>query len=85
VPSLPEGAEPLSVGGNVYYYAAGAFYLQGPQGFTLVPPPLGITVSSLPPGATSAYVNGRLYYQYGGAYFLPVMQNGVVVYTTVQP
>lgn len=85
VPSLPPGAEALSAGPNVDYYGGGAFYQQGPQGFTVVPPPLGVTVSVLPPGATQVYIGGTLYYQYNGVYFLPVMQDGVLVYTTVQP
>jgi hypothetical protein len=85
VPGLPPGAEAVSAGPNVEYYAGGAFYQQGPQGFTVVPPPLGVTVSVLPPGATQVYIGGNLYYQYNGVYFLPVMQDGVLVYTTVQP
>lgn len=85
VPAPPPGAEAISAGPNVYYYAGGAFYLQGPQGFTVVAPPLGVTVSVLPPGTAPVYIGATLYYQFDGAYFLPVMENGVVVYTTVQP
>jgi len=46
--------------------------------------PPGVIVSTLPPGATSVMINGVQYYQADGARFMPVMQNGVVVYETVQ-
>jgi hypothetical protein len=85
VPQLPPGAEAIQVGPTVYYYAAGAFYVQQPQGFILVTPPLGITVGELPPGATQVIINGLVYYQAEGAYFQPVMQNGVTVYMTARP
>jgi hypothetical protein len=84
VPSLPPGAETVVVGPNVYYYAGGAFYLQEPQGFVVVSPPLGATVGSLPPGATAVYIRAMLYYLANGVYFMPVMQGGVTVYATVQ-
>ena len=85
VPNLPPGAEAITAGGQAYYYAAGTFYLQTPEGYQVTPAPLGVTVSSLPPDAVPVTLNGRLYYQSGGAYYLPVMQDGVTVYMTVQP
>ena len=84
VPALPPGAEALSIGQG-YFYAGGAFYLQQPQGFVVVSPPLGATVEYLPPGAMPVYIRGVQYYQADGAYFLPVIEDGVTVYTTVQP
>ena len=51
VPQLPEGAEALVVGPTTYYCAGGAFYLQQPAGFAVVPAPLGVTVTGLPPAA----------------------------------
>lgn len=85
VPQLPPGAEPVTAGQTTYYYAGGTFYLPQSQGLVVVPPPLGVTVSSLPPGATPVYIRGGLYYQYNGVYFMPSIQDGVTVYTTVQP
>jgi hypothetical protein len=86
VSDLPPGAEAVTAGPNVYYYAGGSFYAQQPQGgFAVVAPPLGVTVSTLPSGAVPVTINGALYYEADGAYFLPVMEDGVTVYTTVQP
>ena len=85
VPALPPGAEAVTAGPTVYYYAGGAFYVQVPQGFQVVSPPPGVTIPELPPNAAPVIINGAQYYQADGAYFLPVMDNGVIVYTTVQP
>lgn len=85
VPQLPPGAEPIQAGAIEYYYAGGAFYVQQPQGFLVVTPPPGISITTLPPGAAPVAINGTLYYQADGAYFLPMFQNGITVYTTVQP
>jgi hypothetical protein len=84
IPDLPPGAETVEANGTVYYYAAGAFYAQQPDGsYVVVAPPMGVTVSLLPPDATSVVVNGTVYYQADGIYYLPVMQNGVTAYLTV--
>ena len=85
VPEPPPGAEPIVVGSVVYYYANGAFYLAEPDGYHVVTPPPGVTVSELPPDVTAVIINGMQYYQADGAYFMPFIQNGVTVYTTVQP
>lgn len=85
VSDLPPGAEDVVANDTIYYYAAGAFYVQQPDSnFLVVAPPLGVTVTLLPPGAVQVIVNGISYYEADGAYYLPVMQNGVVVYLTVQ-
>jgi len=64
--------------------AGGPFYLQEPQGYAVVIPPVGATFSALPAGATPVNINGTIYYQADGAYFLPVMQDGTTAYTVVQ-
>jgi hypothetical protein len=84
IPELPPGAETVVVGDTIYYYAAGAFYLQQPDGgYVVVAPPMGATVSLLPPDAVQVIVNGNVYYQADGTYYMPVIQNGVTVYLTV--
>jgi Family of unknown function (DUF6515) len=84
IPALPPDAQTVVVGDTVYYYAAGAFYVQQPDGsFTVVAPPTGATVSLLPPDAIAVVINGVTYYQADGTYYLPVMQYGVVAYQTV--
>ena len=84
IPELPPGTETIQVGDTVYYYAAGAFYVQQPDGtFVTVVAPLGVTVSLLPPDATSIVINGIGYFQADGVCYQPVMQNGVTAYLTV--
>jgi hypothetical protein len=84
IPELPPGAETVVVGNTIYYYAAGAFFLQQPDGgYVVVAPPMGATVSLLPPDAVEANVNGTGYYQAEGIYYMPVIENGVTVYLTV--
>jgi Family of unknown function (DUF6515) len=84
IPELPPGTETVVVGGTVYYYVAGAFYVQQPDGsYIVVAAPMGVTVSLLPPDATAVVINGTTYYQADGTFYLPVMQNGVTAYLTV--
>jgi hypothetical protein len=86
IPDLPLGAETLQVGDTVYYYAAGAFYVQQPDGsFVVAAAPMGVTVALLPPDATSVVINGIGYFLADGVYYQPVMQNGVTAYLTVPP
>jgi len=80
-----QGAEEIAVGPTTYYYAGGAFYVQQPTGFAIMPAPLGITVTMLPLGAAPVVIKGTLYYLANSAYYLPVMQGGVTVYVTAQP
>ena len=85
ISDLPPGTETVVVGGTVYFYAGGAFYVQQSDGsFVVVAAPLGVTVVLLPPDAVSVVINGIVYYQADGTFYLPVMQNGVTAYLTVQ-
>jgi hypothetical protein len=84
IPDLPPGVETLQVGNTLYYYVAGAFYVQQPDGsYVVVAAPLGVTVALLPPDATSVVVNGLGYFQADGFFYQPVMQNGVTAYLVV--
>jgi len=84
IPALPPDAESVVVGSTVYYYVAGAFYLQQPDGgFIVVSAPIGAVVSLLPPDASPLVVNGTTYYQADGVFYLPILQNGVTAYLTV--
>lgn len=46
--------------GQTYFYDQGSFYVQDPQGYLAVPPPLGIIVSMIPPQARQINVNGQI-------------------------
>ncbi|HYV27170.1 MAG TPA: DUF6515 family protein, partial [Candidatus Eisenbacteria bacterium] len=86
VPQPPDGAVQLEAGGQVYYYAAGAFYAQQPDGtFVIAPTPIGVVVPELPPGAVQVSAGGAIAYQFNGIYYRPVFVNGVTQYQTFQP
>jgi len=81
--TLPAYSQPVVVGNASYMVADGVYYQQGASGYTVVNPPVGVTVSVLPPGAQQTAVNGVVCYQANGMCYQPVMQNGVTLYKTV--
>ncbi len=84
ISDLPPGAETVVVDNTIYCYAAGAFYLQQPDGgYLVVAPPMDATVSLLPPDAAEVITNGTVYYLADGTYYMPVIENGATVYLTV--
>ena len=84
IPELPPDTETVVVGNTVYYYAAGAFYLQQPDGsFIVVAAPIGAVVSLLPPDAVPVIINGTTYYLADGVYYQPIMEDGAVAYLVV--
>jgi len=68
---LPQGAQSLPYGGDVYSYANGAFYKPKPDGGWIVVEPLvGAEVSSIPAGAVKYDDEGSLeIYQFDGTYW----------------
>ncbi len=86
IPQPPDGAIAVYAGGQTYYYAGGAFYLQQPDGtYAIAPTPMGVIVPELPPGAVQVTVNGNFAYQFNNIYYEPVFQNGVTQYQTFMP
>jgi hypothetical protein len=86
VPQPPDGAIAIDAGGQTYYYAGGAFYLQQPDGaYATAPTPIGVVVPELPPGAIQVSVKGTVAYQFNGIYYEPVFVNGVTQYETFMP
>lgn len=65
--------------GQTYYYDRGSYYLQDPQGYLAVPPPIGIIVSSLPAWARQVEVGGQVYYRCKGAFYVQTTQGYQVV------
>jgi hypothetical protein len=84
VPGPPDGAIEIDGGGGqVYYYAGGAFYEQQADGsYAIVATPIGIVVPELPPGAAPISINGSIAYQFNGVDYEPVFVNGVTQYQT---
>jgi hypothetical protein len=86
IPQPPDDAFEFEAGGQTYYYAAGAFYVQQADGtYAIAPTPIGVVVPELPPGAIQVSVNGTIAYQFNGIYYEPVIVNGVTQYETFMP
>ena len=83
VRNLPSNSQPVVVNNANYMVADGVYHQQSGDGYTVVNPPAGQTVTTLPPGAVQTTLDGQVAYQANGIYYQPVMQNGQTVYTTV--
>ena len=66
-----------------YQDCGGAFYQQTAQGYQVVVPPSGLTVTSIPNGATMKNVGGNSYLEYGGVWYRPFYSGSDVVYQVV--
>jgi Family of unknown function (DUF6515) len=59
--------------GQTYYYDRGSFYVQDPQGYLAVPPPIGIIVNALPTWARQiGNIDGQIYYRCKGVIYIQV-------------
>ncbi|WP_444883606.1 DUF6515 family protein [Microbulbifer sp. PSTR4-B] len=65
---LLDGARLIEANNEIYFYADGYFYRQGPDGYTRVEPPLGARVPEVPTG-TSFYLGGKDYRRAGNGTF----------------
>jgi len=65
--------------GQTYYFDRGSFYVQTPQGYLAVPPPIGIIVSAISQHAREIDVDGQAYYRYKGICYIQVQQGYQVV------
>ena len=69
VKTLPHGYHTIRYSGHDYYVHQGRFYRRQPQGFVLVPAPVGAVVVSLPAGHVRLTVGGQVYFHYGSVYY----------------
>ncbi len=53
------------------------------NGYKVIPPPIGATVTTLPSGATDQNIKGTTYFAYGGAYYRPFYSGSTVIYEVV--
>jgi hypothetical protein len=60
----------VSAANQQYYYDEGVYYQPLSGGYSVVPAPVGATVSSLPPGYETTMVGNDYYYYYGGAFYV---------------
>lgn len=69
--TLPGATVEMKVGNETYHYFSGIFYRQLPDGYIVVPAPLGAVVDKLPEGAGGAVYKGdsNTYFYYFGTFF----------------
>ncbi|MFI5193629.1 MAG: DUF6515 family protein [Chitinophagales bacterium] len=68
--ALAADAFRFSLANQQYYYDEGVYYAPSSGGYSVVPAPVGATVSSLPPGYETTMVGNDYYYYYGGAFYI---------------
>ncbi len=76
VASLPFGAAAVSLGNERYHYYHGTFYHPVPNGYAIVPAPMGVIVPVLPPNSVSVIIGSRNYFRFGGVFYLPLQTQG---------
>jgi hypothetical protein len=72
----------ISVQSQQYYYDQGVYYVAGSGGYTVVPAPVGATVTTLPSNTQTVVINETTNnYYYGGTYY----EKSPEGYTVVPP
>ncbi|HWG75917.1 MAG TPA: DUF6515 family protein [Steroidobacteraceae bacterium] len=66
---LPRGYHSYYWRGRPYFFVGGTWYANGPGGYVVAAPPLGLTVSVLPPFYTTVYLGGVPYYYADDVYY----------------
>jgi len=70
VRDLPLGFACLFLGGLEYCYWEGMYYRRAPQGYVVVPAPVGAVVTTVPDGCQQVVVDGTLYYLINGVTYM---------------
>jgi hypothetical protein len=83
VPTTPPSCSTVDLGSGKTYDCGGAFYSSVPNGYAVVPPPIGIAVPALPNGAVVRVAGGVTYFTFGGAWYQPIYSSGGVMYRIV--
>lgn len=78
MPRPPHFVE-LRFGPNRFFTHRGVFFHQGPHGFVVVNPPVGLIVPTLPIGFSRVYVNNVLHFRFNNIYYRPVHGGFMVV------
>ena len=68
--ALPLAAACLFLGGLEYAYWEGMYYRRAPQGYVVVPAPVGAVVTAVPEGCQQVVVDGTLYYLINGVTYM---------------
>ena len=83
MPTPPPSCSTVYVGSTAKLDCGGAFYSKVPNGYEVIPPPIGASVSVLPSGAVNQTIGGNNYYTFGGAYYEPFYNGSSVIYQVV--
>lgn len=77
----PNALFSIVFGGGKFYYGAGLFYRQAPEGYVVVPAPIGAIVYTIPNNCNRVVIDGDSYFVYDGVYYRRVAMG----YQVVQP
>jgi len=69
----------IAINNQQYHYANGVYYAPASGGYTVVPAPVGATITILPSGYSTVPVSNVTYYYYGGDYYTQNSGSYVVV------
>ena len=83
MPAPPPSCSTVDFGSGRTFDCGGAFYSQVPNGYKVIPPPIGARVASLPNGSVDRTTGGVTYFTFGGAWYKPVYLGSGVVYDVV--
>ena len=70
VHDLPLGVACLFLGGLEYAYWEGMYYQRAPNGYVVVPAPVGAVVTTIPDGCQQVVIDGTLYYLINGVTYM---------------
>jgi len=80
VATLAATAIIVTVANQQYHYDQGVYYVASTGGYTVVPAPVGATITTLPPGTQTVVINETTNnYYYGGTYYEKKPDGYVVV------
>lgn len=69
VRELPDGYRPFYFHRRPFYFIGGVWYVNGPGGYIVAGPPVGLVVSILPPFYTSVWLGGVQYFYADDVYY----------------
>ncbi|MEJ2691080.1 MAG: hypothetical protein P8130_14290 [Deltaproteobacteria bacterium] len=85
VRELPHGYREFHHHHERYFFYGGTWYRPYYDGFMVVTPPIGLTLSLLPPYYTTLWVNGEPYYYADGVYYRWLPQQRAYVVASPPP
>jgi len=85
VNELPHNYHAIKHRRSNYYFHGGIWYRPAKVGFTVILPPIGLTIPLLPPFYSTIWVSGTPYYYADGVYYMWRAEDRVYVVTDPPP